>query len=156
MPFILGMITFRIYLPRIYAVEEEAKSVTPAPPLGGNETILLAEDDAQVRIVTRMTLETFGYEVIEAANGKEAIDRFMEHENEIKLVILDVIMPKMNGKAAYDEIRKLRPGAMALFTSGYPADVFHQEDVVENGFHFIDKPATPTDLLRKVRDLLDG
>jgi len=148
--------TFRIYLPRIDAVEKEAKSVPPAPPLGGNETILLAEDDAQVRIVTRMTLETFGYEVIEAADGEEAIVRFMEHENEIKLIILDVIMPKMNGKDAYDEIRKLRPGAMALFTSGYPADVFHQEDVVENGFHFIAKPATPTELLRKVRGLLDG
>lgn len=66
----------------------------------------MAEDDAQVRIVTRMTLETFGYEVIEAADGEEAIVRFMEHENEIKLIILDVIMPKMPSLHAVPDDRR--------------------------------------------------
>jgi signal transduction histidine kinase len=147
--------TFRIYLPRIEAEAYQAKSLSLAPPPGGNETILLAEDDKQVRHLTRVMLETFGYRVIEAADGEEAIARFIEHRDEIRMIIADLIMPKKNGREVAEEIKKICPGISTLFTSGYPADVFPDRDFIDKSLHFIPKPASPTELLRKVREILD-
>jgi CheY-like chemotaxis protein len=147
--------TFRIYLPRIGAVQEQLKSFASAPPPRGNETILVGEDDVTVRMMTKAMLETFGYRVVEASDGEEAVTRFLERRDEIRLALLDVIMPKKNGKEVYDEISAVRPGIKVLFTSGYPADVFHRKDVLENGFSFIAKPVTPSNLLRKIREVLD-
>jgi PAS domain S-box-containing protein len=147
--------TIRIYLPRIDAVEEQAQSVPLPPPPKGDETILVAEDDAQTREITRIILENFGYRVIEATNGDEAVTAFVEHKDEIRLVIIDMIMPKRNGKEVYEDIIKIRPGVRALFTSGYPGDVFHKGEIVGKGLQFIAKPVMPTALLLKVRDILD-
>ncbi len=147
--------TFRIYLPRIEAQEEQEKSANHTPPPRGDETILLAEDDLNVREITRATLENFGYRVIEAVDGEEAVARFTEHKDEIRLVLIDVIMPKNNGKEVYGEINRIRPGVKVLFTSGYPADVLQHKDIVGKGISFIAKPAAPVDLLRKVREVLD-
>ncbi len=147
--------TFRIYLPMVSAppvVTPEAKPVFPA---GGTETVLLAEDDADVRKVTATMLTRSGYTVIEAADGEDALNKFREYQDRIDLVILDVIMPRMNGKAVYDELRKLRPDIKTLFTSGHTGDVIQNKGIIEEGINFLSKPASRTELLQKVRDVLD-
>jgi len=147
---------FRIYLPVIQeepAGEEEAVPEETVP--GGAETVLVVEDNHDVRKVTALILETQGYRVIEAANGEEAIARFTEHRDAVRLVILDVIMPKMSGKDVYDAIRKISPDVRALFISGYTADILSRKVMLEEGLRFLQKPVPPRELLSMVRQLLD-
>lgn len=147
--------TFRIYLPLIEPSAAEAKTEKAAIPCGGTETIMIAEDNEEVRLLTKRVLEEFGYKIIEAVDGEDAVKRFIENKDCIQLTILDVIMPKKNGKETWEEIRKIRPDARVLFTSGYTADVIHQKGILEEDLEFISKPVTPHDLLLKVRELLD-
>ena len=149
---------FRIYLPLISGDkgdwDENVAAALPVPR--GSETVLLAEDDDTVRGLTRTILEEFGYRVIEARDGEDAVEKFREHADTISLAILDVVMPKKNGLDAYNELQKLKPGVKALFMSGYTADIIHKKGVLEKGLLFIAKPAPPADLLKKVREALDG
>ncbi|MEW6739751.1 MAG: ATP-binding protein [Nitrospirota bacterium] len=147
--------TFRIYIPLIKPEFKEAESIVLPAPKGGTETILAAEDDAEVRRLTKEVLENFGYKVIEAVNGVDAINKFIENKDRIQFLLFDLIMPKKNGKEAYEEIRKIMPDIKVLFTSGYPADIIHEKGVLEEGINFISKPVSPDDLLRKVREVLD-
>lgn len=146
---------FRIYLPLIHEekvplpVAEETRSVT-----GGAETLLIVEDDPEVRNLTRTLLETYGYGVIEAVDGEDAVAKFAQHKDDIKLVIMDVVMPKMNGKEAFNEMCRILPGVKALFTSGYTPNVVHKKGVLMEGVNFIPKPSTPRDLLKKIREIL--
>jgi polar amino acid transport system substrate-binding protein len=148
--------TFKIYLPLSLgeAGGEESPPATSAP-IGGTETILVAEDDDDVRKLTKDVLEKFGYTVIGAANGEEAVNIFRENEGKIHLLLLDVIMPKKNGKEAYEEIKRIRPAIKALFISGYTANIIHKRGFIEEGLEFILKPVSPTELLRKVRKVLE-
>ena len=107
-----------------------------------------------VREFTKKMLEEYGYKVITAGSGQEAINEFKAHKDKIQLVLLDVIMPNRNGREAYEEIKKIRPDIKALFMSGYPADIIHKHEIVEKGFAYIEKPASPTKLLRKIREVL--
>jgi len=120
--------------------------------------ILLAEDNDDVREGLKEVLETGGYRVIEAADGADAVRKFMEEESRtsIRLLILDVMMPKKNGKEVYDLIRKVRPDVHVLFTSGYQSDVIERQGVEADRKHFIVKPFSPQILLRKVHQILDG
>ena len=129
---------------------------TPAVPATGTETILLTEDEARVRVLTKTVLEDFGYEVIEAADGEEAVSKFAMHKDKIKLLILDAIMPKKNGKEAYHEMIKIQPGIKTIFTSGYNEEIIHKSGMLDEGLNFIPKPFIPTELLRKVREVLDS
>jgi two-component system cell cycle sensor histidine kinase/response regulator CckA len=148
--------TFKIYLPLIKAGAEEVQSTeVPVPVRGGTETILVAEDNEVLRLLKREVLQEVGYTVIEAADGEEALQKFREHPDSINLFILDVIMPKKNGREVFREARKSNPDVKALFTSGYPADLIKKEGVLEKGLHFLPKPSSPEALLRKVRELLD-
>ena len=147
--------TFRIYLPAVDALAEAVIESSIEFPLGGTETILLAEDDEQVRVLTSSLLERFGYTVITAYDGKDALVQFHAHRDAIQLVLLDVIMPGKNGRAACEEMRASAPGLKALFTSGYSADIFQLGEFDEPGFAFISKPVLPADLLRRIRQLLD-
>jgi PAS domain S-box-containing protein len=149
--------TFSIYLP-LAKGEQLAKAEQPAArlPVGGTETILLAEDDAVVRELSKTVLSEFGYRVIQAGNGEEAVQRFLEHPDEIKLLLLDIVMPRKNGKETYDEIRKHRPDVKALFLSGYPAEVIGNTGLLEDGASLIMKPVHPQELLRRIRSELDG
>jgi len=113
------------------------------------------EDDETIRNLTRAVLTEFGYTVIEAADGEEAVRRFQEAADRIKLLLFDVIMPRKNGKAAYEEIREMRPGIKALFISGYSADIIAKEGVLDRGLDVVTKPVSPVELLRKVREVLD-
>ena len=147
--------TFRIYLPMLAAANGASPETAPVFPAGGAETVLLAEDDADVRKVTATMLTRSGYTVIEAADGEEALNKFREYLDRIDLVILDVIMPRMNGKAVYEELRKFRPDVKTLFTSGHIGDVILDKGILEERMNFLSKPASRTELLQKVRDVLD-
>ncbi|MBI5633665.1 MAG: response regulator [Nitrospirae bacterium] len=147
--------TFRIYLPLSEAMSKATEAAAATAPRGGKETVLVAEDNEEVRGLIRSVLEGFGYTVITAVDGEDALHQFRENEDRIKLVILDVIMPKKNGKEVYDEIIKTKPQMKVLFSSGYTADVISTKGVLEGKMDFISKPVTPHDLLIKIREILD-
>ncbi|MCE5312266.1 MAG: response regulator [Nitrospiraceae bacterium] len=121
----------------------------------GTETILLAEDDADLRKLAKELLVEFGYNVIEASDGEEAIRMFACHQDSVDLLILDVIMPKLNGMAVYEEISRIKPDMKTLFISGYTADLMHQKGIAQDKFSFIQKPVSPSVLLRKIREVLE-
>jgi PAS domain S-box-containing protein len=148
---------FRIYLPLLPGDNGSLEEVLAAAAVvpRGTETVLLAEDDDTVRSLTRRMLEEFGYRVIEACDGEDAVQKFNEHADAVSLAILDVVMPKKNGMDAYRELQKLRPGIKALFMSGYTADIIEKRGILDKGMLFISKPASPDDLLRIVRKALD-
>ena len=147
---------FKIYLPLLEeAASLEQKAETAYPVKGGNETVLVAEDDASLRKLTRIALESFGYIVITAEDGEAAITKFMENREKIHLVILDMIMPKKNGKEVSEVLRKVSPGIKIVFVSGYTMNIIKNKELTESGFDFIHKPVRPQDLLRKVREVLD-
>ncbi len=150
--------TFRIYLPLIKStVEEEKPTLLPVPAyLSGTEMILLAEDEEEVRNLTKSLLEEADYKVIEAVDGYDTINKFMENKDNINLLLLDVIMPTKNGREAYEEISKIRPDIKALFMSGYSESSIHQKTILKEGLHFISKPFSQTALLKKVREILDN
>ena len=147
--------TFNIYLPIIESTIESAEIKKEAIPKGGTETILLAEDELEVRRLVKTVLEEFGYKVIEAVDGEDAINRFTENKDRIDIVILDVIMPKKNGREAYNELKNIKPDIKTIFISGYTEDIIKREDIFEMGLNFIAKPVSPSDLLEKIREALD-
>jgi signal transduction histidine kinase len=149
--------TFTIYLPLLKAEARPATAAEPAPPpKGGTETILLAEDDAVLRDLARGMLEEFGYTVIEAVDGEDAIEKFRANQDSIQLLILDVIMPKKNGREVFEEVKKMKSGTKVLFTSGYPANIIQKKGILEAGINFIVKPHRPQELLRKIRAVLNS
>jgi PAS domain S-box-containing protein len=148
--------TFKIYLPLITT---EARKVEIVPVeeflIKGTETILLAEDDESVRSLISIVLKQEGYTVIEAVDGIDAVKKFMENRLTIQLIITDLIMPKMNGKEAYDEMKVRRPGLKAIFVSGYAPDAVRQKISLDSDVDLISKPILPYALLKKVRCMLD-
>ncbi|MDO9308344.1 MAG: response regulator [Deltaproteobacteria bacterium] len=120
----------------------------------GYETILLAEDDDIVRGATVAILEYRGYRVITAENGEEAVRLFKE--SRIDMLLLDVIMPGMNGVEAYRIIKEIAPEIRVLFTSGYTAEVLDRELIQEKDVRLLHKPIPPDTLLKVVREVLDA
>ncbi|MBP8626937.1 MAG: response regulator, partial [Syntrophorhabdales bacterium] len=147
--------TFRIYIPLAEEGIKPSSKREKTEIIGGKETIFLAEDDEMVRIFERDVLEEQGYKVIEAVDGEDTLIKFNFHKDKIDLVILDVIMPKKNGKEVYDNIRKIDPEMPVLFTSGYTFDIIEQKGIDKNKADIIRKPIVYDVLLRKVRELLD-
>jgi PAS domain S-box-containing protein len=147
--------TFKVYLPNVEptASTVEVKAVERAR--GGTETILLAEDDQALQTLAARILESAGYTVLRASDGKEALDVFEQHAAAIDLCLLDVVMPKMGGKAVYDVLRQQHPHLPFLFSSGYSMDVIHTGFVLKEGIELIQKPYAPEALLRRVRHVLD-
>jgi signal transduction histidine kinase/CheY-like chemotaxis protein len=149
--------TFKIYLPAVQgpALPGIKESRETAPLRGGTETILVCEDDEVLRRLSTKILEHSGYGVIEAVDGKDAVDKFIEFDKRIDLVIIDAIMPKKNGKQACDEMRIIRPDLQVLFVSGYTRDIFAEDNVFDENAAFVQKPVLPNELLAKIRELLD-
>ncbi|MDP2279549.1 MAG: ATP-binding protein, partial [Nitrospirota bacterium] len=151
--------TFKIYLPLTeIAVSKEigtAEAAITSASGGGAETILLAEDEEAVRKLTKTVLEEFGYTVIEAGDGEEAVSKFTANKDRIDLLLFDIVMPRMNGREAYERIKKIKPKLKVLFTSGYPSDFTHKSEILAEGLDFIGKPVSPDKLVRKVREVLD-
>jgi PAS domain S-box-containing protein len=147
---------FKIYLPLIEGASILEKIIeTPATVKGGKETILVAEDDASLRKLSRIVLESSGYTVITAEDGEDAITKFMDNREKISLAMIDMIMPKRNGKEVVEAIRKVSPRMKILFASGYTMDIIMAKELAESSFDFILKPVVPRDLLKKVREILD-
>lgn len=146
--------TFRIYLPLIQS-EVRVKKPELTVMQKGTETILLVEDNAVVRGAANVILTEAGYRVLEAVDGEDAIQKFMENKDEIHLLFLDVIMPKKNGKEVYEAVKKVKPDIKIIFTSGYTADIIHRKGIVEEGSDLIIKPFSPYILLEKIRNVLD-
>ncbi|MBN1103096.1 MAG: response regulator, partial [Deltaproteobacteria bacterium] len=147
--------TFKIYLPRV----EGPGSVTEKPEkeeesLQGSETILVVEDDETVRNLALNALKRYGYTVLCARDGEEALRMCRERTEQIQLMLSDVVMPGMSGKDLAEEIKGLRPGLKVLFMSGYTDNSIVRHGVLENGIAFLQKPFTPEALARKVRKAL--
>jgi CheY-like chemotaxis protein len=123
-------------------------------PKGGRETVLVAEDNEAVRELMRDVLIEYGYTVIEAINGTDAIEKFRKTDK-VDLIILDSIMPGKNGREVYNEISQIRPGIKVLFTSGYTRDTILDKGIEDKKFAFLSKPMSPDGLLEKVREVLD-
>ena len=148
--------TFRIYLPVSASWPKGGKEQAAAKTPGrGTETVLLAEDDEKVRNLFLTGLRNFGYTVIEAADGEDAVRKYQEHKDCIELLIFDLIMPKKSGNEAYDEIRKIRPDIKILFVTGYSPDMVRVRASIEDPAAIIYKPFSSMDLLNKVRNILD-
>jgi len=147
--------TFRIYLPIVRADTADIGPAREESRTRGTETILLAEDDAAVRKLARLVLEESGYTVIEAADGEEALARFYEDKERVRLLILDVMMPKKSGKVVAEEIRRECAWVRILFTSGYTANTIRDKGILEESPDFITKPFSPGSLLAKIREILD-
>lgn len=147
-----------IYLPllneeKVFTEEIERVFLTVK---GGNETILVAEDDDYVRDLINQILTNAGYKVVLAKDGKEAVSKFLSMKNEIRLAILDVIMPYKNGGEVFNEIRLVNPTVSVIFLSGYSAEFVNGKTVLSKQATFLAKPVSPKDLLLKVRNILDG
>jgi PAS domain S-box-containing protein len=147
--------TFKIYLPLTESAVNEMQLSEDVAMTGGTETVLIADDNEEVRQFMESILKKFGYKVITSIDGEDAIKKFTENKDKIQLLLLDVVMPKKNGREAYEEIQLIKPDIKALFTSGYTANVIHKKGVIEEGLNFISKPSSPKELLNKVREILD-
>jgi CheY-like chemotaxis protein len=148
--------TFRIFLPLIASENKsESNSSNETSIKGGSETILLAEDNETLREINSKVLKSYGYTVISAEDGEEAITEFRKNKDIIDLIILDIIMPKKNGREVFDEAKQLKPEIKVLFTSGYPADLIAKQGVLEQGINFIAKPSPTNKILIKIREILD-
>ncbi|MCF8081036.1 MAG: GAF domain-containing protein [Desulfobacterales bacterium] len=147
---------FKIYLPRTWETEQAEPISTPsgAHP-GGAETLLLVEDDHVLRTLAARTLKSYGYEIIEAADGKAALALFKEGVEAIDLLVTDVVMPKMDGNDLARQVLDLKPGIKILFLSGYAGKVLLPGIGESGGLYFLEKPFTPETFAKTVREALD-
>ncbi|HEY7682440.1 MAG TPA: PAS domain S-box protein [Gemmatimonadales bacterium] len=147
--------TFRIYLPR---VDETAETIAPSEwnrPVGGQETILVVDDDDSVRALVQRVLSEHGYKVLAAAGPAAALEMVRGRTGGIDLLVTDVVMPGRSGRQLADEVADLFPGVRVLFMSGYTHDAIVHRGVLDPGLHFLSKPVSADVLLRTVRGLLD-
>jgi two-component system, cell cycle sensor histidine kinase and response regulator CckA len=147
--------TFRIYLPEVTVTVERKKDVDIQSPLGGAETILLVEDDQALRKLAGTLLDKYGYTVIEAIDGDDALARFNAYKKRIDLLITDVVIPKRSGIEVFETIRMLHPEIKVLFLSGYSKDIIQKKGILDTGANFLQKPVSPNTLLAKVREILN-
>jgi len=147
--------TFKIYLPRVQGQIATTSLMAPRE-LRGTETILLVEDERQVRAVATEILRRFGYSVLAASGPLEAIALCRDRAQPLHLLLTDVVMPKMNGKTLALEVQQLRPAVRVLYMSGYTDEVISHHGLLERGMAFVQKPLTPSGLVGKVREVLDA
>ncbi len=147
---------FRIYLPLADRPIARANEGPTRTARGGTETILVADDDEGVLVLTRTILERAGYTVLTADDGERALQVFREHADEIDLVMLDLVMPKLGGKGVCERIRETRPDLLFLFSSGYAMDADDSTFVLAEDVHFLRKPYEPHALLNQLRTILQA
>jgi signal transduction histidine kinase len=145
---------FRIFLPHITEAAEEAAQASRLGSASGSETILVVEDEPDVRKVVCKMLTMRGYRVLEAPGPVEAMALFEKNSGQIDLLLTDVIMPVMNGRELYEQIALLRPGIKTLYISGYADGVIDDTGILPDGVNFLQKPFTPDTLVAKVARIL--
>ena len=147
--------SFKVYLPR---VDEAAEPAVARPattePRRGAETVLVVEDAASVRMVTRQVLERYGYTVLEAPNGETALRLAAKHHGPIQLLLTDVVMPGLSGRQLAEQLSRLRPEMKVLYVSGYADNAIVHHGILDSGVAYLQKPFTPESLARRVRDVL--
>jgi PAS domain S-box-containing protein len=148
--------TFKIYLPRVDAAIDEIRANDPQANLHGSETVLLVEDDEQVRAVTLGILRKHGYFVMEARNAGEAMMLADKHAGAIHLLLSDVVMPLVSGPELAKKLADSRPDMKVLYVSGYADDSVVRHGLLEGNAAFLQKPITPSRLTMKLRAVLDG
>lgn len=149
--------TFKIYIPRIKTEEEvhKRKKERKSEILRrGNETILVVEDDDQIRDLIKKSLSDFGYRVLTSPSPEEAL-KICKSDHIIDLLITDIVLPGKNGKQLFDELKRIINNLKVLYTSGYTETVVSRKGIVKNGIAFLAKPFTPTQLLKKVGEILE-
>jgi PAS domain S-box-containing protein len=146
--------TFHIYLPAVPPIDTGKTAPVAADIRGGTETVLIAEDSDSVRDIMSNILRNYGYTVIKAVDGNDAVEIFSGHRG-IDIVILDSVMPGKNGREVYEEIIKMKPDIKVLFISGHTRDTVLDKGIIDKEFHFISKPVLPGKLLQTLREILD-
>ncbi|HKO16547.1 MAG TPA: PAS domain S-box protein [Gemmatimonadaceae bacterium] len=148
--------TFRIFLPRAEGLVETAGAPAEEPPANGSETVLLVEDEDGVRAIARRVLRERGYTVLEARNGREALQALAQHGAGIELVITDVVMPEMSGHQLAQEVGRRCPAARVLYMTGYTEDEVARRGLTAEGAVLIEKPFSAARLAQAVRQVLDA
>ena len=149
--------TFDIFFPRAQGtVDAQAIAGLPGDVRGGNESILLVEDESMIRALVRNVLVSNGYSVTEADNGEHAKEIFQANGAHIDLVVTDVVLPGIGGRDLIEHMKASRPDLPALFMSGYTPDVIDNHGQLHPGLAFLQKPFTPESLLLKIREVLDA
>jgi two-component system, cell cycle sensor histidine kinase and response regulator CckA len=146
--------TFRIYLPLVEAGPTDEVKLPAPDALSGEETVLVVEDQEGVRHLAMAILRAHGYHVLEAANGEEAHAVAGQHVGEIDLLLTDVVMPGIDGKALSEQLRESRPNLKVILMSGYSEDVVASQGALDVGLVYIQKPFAPDELAAKVREAL--
>ena len=145
---------FRIYLPALADAAADDEGPAAVAAVTGNETVLVVEDQAEVRQYISGLLNEYGYRVIQAENASQALLACEQDRGRIDLVLTDVVMPNVSGRELADRLETLQPGIKVLFMSGYTDNIIERHGVLERGVEFIQKPFNPEDLARKVRAVL--
>jgi CheY-like chemotaxis protein len=148
--------TFKIYLPSVMRKASEIGTKIATKIRGGTETILIAEDEEIVLGYVKFLLEKHGYKTICASNGGKAVEEFRKNPERISLVLIDVVMPDMNGKEVYDELKKDFSQVKFLFSSGYTQNAVHKGFVLDENIRLVSKPYDMEELLKAIRKILDG
>jgi PAS domain S-box-containing protein len=150
--------TFEVFLPWVEGAAEPAAGAAPSAesPSSGHETILLVEDSDPVRAVASRMLAKHGYRLLEAADGEAALRLAADHEGPIALLLTDLVLPGITGRALADRLAVARPGLKILYTSGYSSDAALRDGLIAGGFSYLEKPFTGAQLAGKVRQVLDG
>ncbi|MDW8291080.1 MAG: PAS domain S-box protein [Armatimonadota bacterium] len=152
-----GGTTFKVYLPRAVGASVALPERAEQPrPLEGTETILVVEDNEAVRGVAVAALQAYGYRVLQAASSEEALALMQNLQEEVRLMVTDVVMPGMSGAALAARLREQLPQLKVLYTSGYTENVIVHHGVLEEGIAFLPKPYRPSELARRVREMLDA
>jgi two-component system cell cycle sensor histidine kinase/response regulator CckA len=148
--------TFKIYLPLLEGEDRRVEAPRQRKTaVGGTETILVVEDEESVRRLTAQILQVYGYQVIQAANGGEAVLACERQSRPIDLLLTDVVMPQMSGREVAERIRRDRPEIKVIFISGYTDNAIAHHGVLDAGINFLSKPFSAESLARKVREVLD-
>jgi PAS domain S-box-containing protein len=148
--------TLRVYLPLLESEAEKVRRPGVLEANAGSETILLVEDDADLRDLSRRVLTMNGYRVLAAAHGRDAIRLAEEHSEHIDLMLTDVIMPGMTGREVAERVQAARPKMKVLYVSGYTDNIIAERGMLTPGMAFLQKPFSPTHLAAKVREVLDA
>jgi PAS domain S-box-containing protein len=147
--------TFKVYIPSIGEAGVENGDAAERSIKGGDETILIVEDDEDMRKIVSEIIQSLGYNIIIASNGEEGLEIFTERHDEIDFVILDVVMPKLGGREVYQGIKKIKPDVGCLFVTGYSLNGSHTDFILEEGIEVLQKPYSFEDIAGKIRGALD-